>query len=70
MVSIELLNVLHRLSRADKLRVIQVLVSALAAEEEAFFTPGATYEIWSPYDTPEAAQTLLEMLRDEKAQDG
>lgn len=70
MVSTKLLNTLHRLSRADKLRVIQLLASDLATEEEAFFTPGATYEVWSPYDAPEAAQTLLKMLKDEQAQDG
>jgi hypothetical protein len=70
MVSTKLLNTLHRLSRADKLRVIQLLVSDLAAEEEAFFTPGATYEVWSPYDAPEAAQTLVQILDDEQPLDG
>jgi hypothetical protein len=70
MVSVELVSTLHKLSRADKLRVIQLLVNDLAAEEEAFFTQGAMYEIWSPYDSAEAAQTLLKMLNDDKAPNG
>jgi hypothetical protein len=67
-ISSELLNQLHKLDRADKLRVIQMLVGDLAADEEAHFTPGATYEVWSPYDVPEAAATLLDMLEEDKAQ--
>lgn len=70
MVSVELLKTLHKLSRVDKLRVMQVLLSDLALDSEAFFTPGTTYEVWSPYDAPEAAQTLWQMLNDEKAKDG
>ena len=35
MVSDELLDVLHRLNRADKMRVVQVLVNELAEAESA-----------------------------------
>ena len=70
MISNELIEQLHQLNRADKLRVIQLLVGDLAAEESAYFTPGATYEVWSPYDAPAAAQTLLQMLEDDGGHDG
>lgn len=65
MISNELLEELHKLNRADKLRVIQLLVGELAAEEAALLSPGATYEVWSPYDAPEAAATLLKLLDDD-----
>lgn len=41
-ISHELLDELHKLNRADKLRIIQMLVGDLAAEEEVYFTPDAT----------------------------
>ncbi len=70
MISNELLEKLHQLNRADKLQVIQILAGELAAEEAAFFTSGATYEVWSPYDAPEAAETLLKMLEEDQSQNG
>ena len=70
MLPIELLTELHKLNRADKLRVVQILVNELAVEEEALLAAGTHYEVWSPYDAPDAAQTLLKMLEaDEKARD-
>jgi hypothetical protein len=64
----DLLTELHKLNRSDKLRVVQILVNELAVEEEATLVSGAHYEVWSPYDAPGAAQTLLKMLEaDEKS---
>ncbi len=62
MLSHELLTQLQNLSRADKLRAVQFLVHELAVEEDALLAPGVQYEVWSPYDAPGAAQTLLVML--------
>jgi CheY-like chemotaxis protein len=70
MIPDELLDRLHRLSRGDKLRVIQLLASDLATEEEAYLTAGASYEVWSPFDAPEAASALLRMLEEASSQDG
>ena len=70
MISSQLLDELHKLNRVDKLRVIQALVEDLAAEESAYFRPGTTYEIWSPYDAPEAASTLMNLLEEDHAQNG
>ncbi len=62
MLSTELLTELHSLSRAEKLRAVQFLVNELAVEEESLMAPGTYYEVWSPYDAPAAAQTLLDLL--------
>jgi hypothetical protein len=41
---------------------MQVLVMELASEEQALLLPGGQYEVWSPYDAPEAARTLTRLL--------
>ena len=54
------------LSRTDKLRVVQYLISELVREEEADLLPGMSYPVWSPYDAYEAAGTLLKALEEDK----
>lgn len=66
MISKQLLDELHKLKRVDKLRVIQLLVGDLAIEEGAYFTDGATYEVWSPFDSPQASEALLQMLEQDQ----
>lgn len=63
MVSIELLNTLHELNRADKLHIMQFLISELAQEESELLKSGMGYPIWSPYNAFEAAATMLEVLK-------
>lgn len=66
----ELLPDLKGLSRADRLRLLQVLVSDLAAEEGVpRLEAGAEYPVWSPYDAFEAADTLRDMLARHKNAD-
>lgn len=62
MVSTNLLHALQLLPRADKLHVMQFLVSELAHEEEKLLKPNLEYSVWSPYDAVEAAHTMLEVL--------
>jgi len=70
MVSAELLNTLRTLNRAEKLHVLQVLVSELAQEEEAtLLRPGLAYPVWSPYDAHEAADAMLTVLKAAKPED-
>jgi hypothetical protein len=66
----ELIHELRKLNRADKLRAMQVLVTELSAEEEAWLIPGATYEIVTPYGNEAAAQVLYDVLQaaDKKAE--
>ncbi|MDD1429055.1 hypothetical protein MEO94_32435 [Dolichospermum sp. ST_sed9] len=68
MVSTEMLNSLHTLSRADKLYIMQVLISELAQEETNLIKPDQSYPVWSPYDAFEAANTMLEVLQAAKSQ--
>lgn len=62
----ELLSTLQKLSRADKLKVMQFLVQELATEEALSLQPGATYPIWSPYNSHDAAQKLAALLSEDK----
>ncbi|MFM7408235.1 MAG: hypothetical protein ACKO3K_16660 [Cuspidothrix sp.] len=68
MVSTELLNTLHTLSHADKLYIMQVLISELAQEETNLIKPDQSYPVWSPYDAFDAANTMLEVLKAAKSQ--
>lgn len=63
----ELLPTLKKLSRADKLKAMQFLVEELATEEEALLLqPGATYHVWSPFNSHDAAQKLMTLLEEDK----
>ncbi len=66
MISEVLLDELQRLDRGEKLRVIEILAGELSLEENELMRVGKTYEIWSPFDAPEAANTLLEMLKEDQ----
>ncbi len=63
MVSSELLNILQGLSRAEKLYIVQVLISGLAQQEADLIKPEQSYPVWSPYNAFEAANTMLEVLQ-------
>ena len=61
----ELAPILSGLDRADKLRVMHLLIQELAQEEGASLSPNS-YPIWSPYASFEAANPLLEVLNTEQ----
>ena len=63
MISAELLDTLRVLPRADKLYLMQFLVSELAQEESDLLKPGLAYPVWSPYDAVEAADAMLAGLK-------
>ena len=69
MVSRELLSTLRGLNRADKLYVMQVLISYLAQQETDLIKPDLSYPVWSPYDAFEAADTMLKVLQAAKTED-
>jgi hypothetical protein len=66
----ELLSELRKLDRGDKLRAMQLLVMELASEEDARLAPGTHYEVWSPYEASEAAQSLTALLEADRASRG
>jgi hypothetical protein len=63
MVSPDFLSTLQELNRADKLYVMQILISELAQQESDLIKAGQSYPVWSPYDLFEAASTMLEVLQ-------
>lgn len=62
----ELFPTLRELPRADKLKVMQFLIAELAREEEPALEPGATYSVWSPFNSHEAAHKLAQLLESEQ----
>ncbi len=66
MLSENLLTELHKLNRTEKLRVVQILVNELASEETVTLSPDQEYEVWSPYDSPDTARQLMELLEKDK----
>ncbi len=60
----ELFPAIRTLTRADKLRLMQLLVIDLAREEGvALLTADAEYPISTPLNAFEAADTLSQMLK-------
>ena len=67
MLLTELLPAIQALPRADKLRLLQVLVAELANEEALPLPPpDLPHPIWTPYAAFEAAATLLKLLNKEQ----
>lgn len=60
----ELLPQLQQLKRADKLYVMQFLVSALAEEQAELLKPNLSYPVWSPHEASEAADVMLGILEE------
>lgn len=65
----ELFSVIRALTRADKLRLMQLLVIDLAQEEGVpLLTADAEYPIITPLDAFEAAEVLSQMLKNHEAE--
>lgn len=71
MTTVDLFSTLRNLPRAEKLKVMQFLIAELAKEEEPTLQAGATYSLWSPLNSHEAAHKLSQLLEsDQTAQNG
>ncbi|MFN6569511.1 hypothetical protein [Dendronalium sp. ChiSLP03b] len=63
----DLFPTLQKLSRADKLKVMEFLVQELATEEEALsLKPEVTNHIWSHYNSYEAVHKLAALLEEDR----
>lgn len=69
MTATELLPLLRKLNRAEKLYTMQFLVSDLAQEESDLLQPDLAYAVWSPSDAYDAADTMLNVLAESKTDD-
>jgi hypothetical protein len=64
----DLLPSLEALPRAEKLQAIRFLTEKLMEEDKllAYFQPGGSYPVWSPYDSYEAAAVIHRMLESDE----
>jgi hypothetical protein len=65
MIDSNLMTKLEHLSRIDKLRVIRMLAEQVASEEASMFI-AREYEVWSPYNSADAAHTLTQLIEEDK----
>jgi len=63
MIPANIISDLRKMDRVDKLRVMQFLIIELAKDEGALLKAGTEYPIWSPYNSYQAAHTLLNLLK-------
>ena len=62
----EIIPLVNNLSQLDKLSLFKLLaVQVPDAQLQAIFS-ASEYPIWSPYDATEAANILMQMIRDDK----
>jgi hypothetical protein len=66
MLDTHLFSELSQLDRADKLRVMQFLVIELAKAEGSLLDPNVKYPVWSPHNSYQAADALLNLLNNDK----
>ncbi|MBW4537247.1 MAG: hypothetical protein KME09_25250 [Pleurocapsa minor HA4230-MV1] len=66
MTTADLFPTLRGLPRAEKLKVMQFLIAELAQEEEPTLQAGATYSLWSPLNSHEAAHKLSQLLKSDQ----
>jgi hypothetical protein len=59
----ELLPAVKALPRDEKVLLVHQLIDDLAREPSI---PAGEYPVWSPYDSHDAATTLMEMLANDK----
>ena len=62
MTTVDLFPALRNLPRAEKLKVVQFLIAELARDEDPTLESGATYSLWSPLNSHEAAHKLNQLL--------
>jgi hypothetical protein len=64
----QLLPMLRRLEQHEKLFVIQFLVAEMSRQQQGFVLPEGVYPVWSPYDSYEAAEIMLQAIKNRQAQ--
>lgn len=68
MVVSEIIPTLHQLSRADKWRLMQILVTDLAEEETSLTLPPGDYPVWTPLESYGAAEALMAALEEARGE--
>jgi hypothetical protein len=63
MTAAELLPILKALNHMEKIRAIQFLANEVV-REESFFEEGKNYDIWSPFESSDAAEQLTKLIEE------
>jgi hypothetical protein len=64
----EMIEGLHRLNRAQKWQMMQIIMNDLAVEEGS--APVMEYEVWSPQDEGNVVSSLEKLLEEAKNKNG
>lgn len=64
----QLLPMLRLLQNHEKLFVIQFLVAEMSRQQQGFVLPEGIYPVWSPYDSYEAAEVMLQAIKNRELQ--
>ena len=62
----ELIPLVNSLSQSDKLSLFKLLAVQIPKAELQIIFSGSEYPVWSPYDATEAANILMQMIRDDR----
>jgi hypothetical protein len=62
----ELIPLVNNLSQSDKLSLFKLLAAQIPDAELQVIFSASEYPVWSPYDAMEAANILMQMIRDDQ----
>jgi len=62
----ELILLVNNLSQSDKLSLFKLLVAQIPDAELQVIFSASEYPVWSPYDSTEAANILIQMIQDDQ----
>jgi hypothetical protein len=62
----ELIPLVNNLSQSDKLSLFKLLAAQIPDAELQIVFSASEYPIWSPYDATEAADILMQMIKDDR----
>jgi hypothetical protein len=62
----ELIPLVDNLSQSEKLSLFKLLVTQIPDAELQIIFSASEYPVWSPYDSTEAANMLMQMIQDDQ----
>ncbi len=62
----EIIPLVNDLSQPDKLSLFKLLAAQVPDAELQVIFSASEYPVWSPYDATEAANILMQMIRDDQ----
>jgi hypothetical protein len=62
----ELIPLVNNLSQSDKLSLFKFLAEQVPDAQLQVIFSESEYPVWSPYDSTEAANILMQMIRDDQ----